>query len=619
MRRAAALLPLLVLLGLLGAVAWTRARAAEPGVHRDPVCGMEVGALTSAQWGERTFYFCCERCRELFLEDPAGHAGAARCPVCQEEGTSRPAQARLAMQWDGRLHHFCSAEHRSRFRADPGRYLLHRMWGLPNDLYYGSVGVVLALTFVLLEGRPRRAAAPERPGPDLLRWPWLRRLVVHPATRTWARLGAVAAFLAILVAGFAGHPSPTRNLAPLLTWTLWWGGLVWLVLYLGKAWCYVCPWDALAGWIDGLRLSGPRKRPWPRALRSVWPAVGLFLLLTWAEIGFGVTTRPALTAAMAVAMLALAVGSALVFERRSFCRYACLIGRISGLYALFAPVEVRARDPRRCRTCADKACRNGGEGEPCPTFQYLGTMEQNTYCVACLECAKSCRHDNVALRLRPWGADLRDLPRARPDEAWLALMMLSLTGFHGLTMTGAWLSAQERLQQHLPGLVAFTLAMAALTLGPVALYTVFAALSWAAAGDRSVRFRDFFLRQAYALLPVALFYHLAHSSEHMLVEGTRVVPLVSDPLGAGWDLLGTATWAVPPLVDLPALWVLQVAFILIGHLFGLWVSSRVSHSLYADRAAAVRSQVPMLAAMILFSVLSLWLLRQPMIMRSSAM
>lgn len=624
MRRFAAVLPLLVLLTLFGAMAWTRARSTEGGVHLDPVCGMEIGGITRAEWGDEDYYFCTEMCRVEFLQNPSLYVGGARCPVCSEQGQPKAADPKIPMQWDGRLHHFCTTEHRALFAQDPGRYLLHKMWGLPNGLYYGSVGFVLLLTFVLLEGRPGKADTASLRF-DLLRWKPLVRVLKHPMTRFAGRAITVTAFAMILLAGFWGHPSPSRNLAVVLTWTIWWGGLVWLVLFLGKAWCYVCPFDALADWTEGLRLWGRRtaglglQRPWPRALRSVWPAIVLFLALTWAEIGFGVTTRPAATATMALVMLALAIGCALVFDRRSFCRYGCLVGRISGLYALFSPIEVRARDTAACRECPGKECLKGGQGEPCPTFQYLGAMDQNTYCVSCMECVKSCPTDNVALKLRPWGEDLRDHSKARRDEAWLALMMLSLTGFHGLTMTGIWLDAQDSMNRWLPHIVGFSLGMAALALGPVALYAVFAWLGWRVAGDRQVHFADFFFRQAYALLPIALFYHLAHSSEHLLVEGTRIVPLLSDPLGHGWDLLGTASITIPPVLDLPSLWALQVLFVLIGHVFSLWVSSRVSHHMYADRAAAMRSQVPMLVAMILFSALSLWLLRQPMIMRSSAM
>ena len=38
----------------------------------DPVCGVEVTAESewTAEYGDVTFYFCCEECRDKFLEDP---------------------------------------------------------------------------------------------------------------------------------------------------------------------------------------------------------------------------------------------------------------------------------------------------------------------------------------------------------------------------------------------------------------------------------------------------------------------------------------------------------------------------------------------------------------------
>jgi hypothetical protein len=70
---------------------------------------------------------------------------------------------------------------------------------------------------------------------------------------------------------------------------------------------------------------------------------------------------------------------------------------------------------------------------------------------------------------------------------------------------------------------------------------------------------------------------------------------------------------------LGGLWILQVLFVLVGHVYGLWISSRITRRLTGDRRAAFFGQLPMLAAMVLFSVFSLWLLHQPMEMRLSAM
>ena len=67
-----------------------------------------------------------------------------------------------------------------------------------------------------------------------------------------------------------------------------------IILYTGAAWCYVCPWQAIAEWAEGVRLWGRRKEglslglKWPKPFRNVWPAIVLFAALTWIELGFGV-------------------------------------------------------------------------------------------------------------------------------------------------------------------------------------------------------------------------------------------------------------------------------------------------------------------------------------------
>jgi hypothetical protein len=151
---------------------------------------------------------------------------------------------------------------------------------------------------------------------------------------------------------------------------------------------------------------------------------------------------------------------------------------------------------------------------------------------------------------------------------------------------------------------------------------------------RDVSFRRAFVRFAYSVLPIALFYHLAHNLEHLLMEGQKVVPLLSNPFGfapgevwsvlgfsgvGAWNLFGTADWRLAPLASLPTLWLVQVLLVLVGHVYSLWIADRTARRLYPEPGAAFRSQLPMLIGMVLFSVFSLWLLKQPMEMRTSAM
>ena len=110
-------------------------------------------------------------------------------------------------------------------------------------------------------------------------------------------------------------------------------------------------------------------------------------------------------------------------------------------------------------------------------------------------------------------------------------------------------------------------------------------------------YRDYFIRYAYALLPIALFYHIAHNLEHLLMEGPKVVAMASDPFGWNWNLFGTARWAVPPLVSLEKLWLIQVFLVLVGHVYSLLVAQGTSLRLLAtSRRQRVAASFPCLWA-----------------------
>ncbi|TBR19959.1 YHS domain-containing protein [bacterium] len=564
---------LALLLALVG-LDWVR-QGGTGRVVRDPVCAMEVreGVLPTAEFGGRRYYFCSATCKDEFLKAPGSFAGAAP----RDE---------------------------------------HLMRGLPTWLFQAGVAVVIVLSFGLFELAARRGASAALSARfDLTALPGVRTALKSRALVESSRVLMASAFLGIVAAGLFGDQNPALNIAPLLTWTVWWAGLIFLILFAGKAWCTVCPWDALAGWAaKGSSLN----LPWPRAARNIWPAVALFLALTWVELGAGITLIPRATAWVALAMLALAAASAFLFERKSFCRYGCLVGRVSGLYAMFSSVEARAKDPAVCSSCRTQDCYRGSDqGDGCPTFEFPRTMTLNTYCTLCAECFKTCPHDNMALNLRPWGADLADEGRPRSDEAWLALVLLAMTGFHGLTMTPSWPGWVAGLEASwgIGYWAAFSVLMTLMLGLPAALYAGLVKAAQAQSQGRP--YGELFVRYAYALLPIALFYHLAHNAEHFLMEGPKLLRLVSDPLGWGWDLFGTAAWRPVPLITLEGLWGVQLLLVVVGHVYSLWVTDRAARRLAP--AGAFKAQLPMLAAMVAFSVFSLWLLRQPMSMRVSGM
>lgn len=116
--------------------------------------------------------------------------------------------------------------------------------------------------------------------------------------------------------------------------------------------------------------------------------------------------------------------------------------------------------------------------------------------------------------------------------------------------------------------------------------------------------------RAFAL-PIALAYVTAHYVSLLLLQGPAVGPLTSDPLGTGANLLGTAGWGIDyAFSSFTVLWYLQVAFVLSGHLAAVVLAHDRALVVFDEPRQAMRSQYWMLAVMIAFTTLALWLLSE---------
>ena len=524
---------------------------------------------------------------------------------------------------------------------------VHLMPGLPNEVFFASSILILLLSFVVFErhgkGFDPRSRARRYWRFDLTRVGWARRMIKSRWFQPAVQLPVVLAFLAVIVIGLVGSQEPGRNIAPVLTWNIWWIGLIFLVLLLGNVWCFMCPWTAIPDWImrgsltrvTAIRTLG---RKYPRFKLWMWPAIVLFAFVTWLEIVFDAANRPWLTSLLGLGMIALAWLLLVLYERKAMCRYVCFVGRVSGQYSLMGMLELRRRDNETCRACKTKDCFHGGaRGYPCPTHEFMGAMNENQYCTLCTECVKSCPHDNIGLNLRSSGADVLHPHRAKRDEAYMAILIFIVSAFHGAAMIPRWMEWEDALRGALidgqvallgvdalglagshGGMVTFTMMMLLCILVPGLVYWLLCALMRYASGRRDVSIRRVFIRFAYTLLPIALFYHLAHNATHVFWEWSKLWRLISDPLGWGYDLFGTARAPLSALWSPESIWYLQVGLVIIGHIYGIYVAQREAFRVYdGDRKASFRVHLVMMVGMIAMSLLSLWLLAQPMFMRTA--
>ncbi len=113
----------------------------------------------------------------------------------------------------------------------------------------------------------------------------------------------------------------------------------------------------------------------------------------------------------------------------------------------------------------------------------------------------------------------------------------------------------------------------------------------------------------HSLVPIALAYVVAHYFGLLSYQGQAMVYLLSDPLGDGSDFFGGAASAIDyNWISATGIWYVQVVALIVGHVAALILAHDRAISLYPDPRQAVRSQYWMLAVMVGFTSLALWLI-----------
>jgi hypothetical protein len=117
---------------------------------------------------------------------------------------------------------------------------------------------------------------------------------------------------------------------------------------------------------------------------------------------------------------------------------------------------------------------------------------------------------------------------------------------------------------------------------------------------------------AFSLVPIALAYHYAHFLSYLLIQGQLIISLASDPFGFGWDLFGTADYVIHIRVtNARFIWIFSVVAIVLGHIFAVYLSHIRAMRLYPSQSLVQRSQLPMLGLMVIYTIVSLWIVSRP--------
>lgn len=451
---------------------------------------------------------------------------------------------------------------------------------IPLSLYLAGAGLTVAVTFAMLAAFMRSAPASDAYWRFNVTRTAFGRLLVAPGFLLACRTLAVALFLGVVAAGLLGVQSPLKNIAPVMVWAIWWVGMAYISALLGNLWALVNPLDTLFTWAEvfyarfrpgGKLVIGLR---YPDAL-GAWPAVVLFVAFVWTELVWEQSDSPAYLATAMLAYSALTWFGMLLFGRATWLCRGEVFALVFGLLARFAPVEVRASSA-------------GG-------------------------------HE---LNLRPYGVGLLSREPAPASIVVLVLAILAAVCFDGFMETPLWAGLVEHYAPSAQGLAgnsdaARAWVQTAGVIGApllfVAVYLVFCLLiAWGGAPHAPVtRIAGLYV---LTLVPIAIAYHLAHYLSFLAMAGQYLIPLVSDPFSFGWDLFGTKNHFIKiGLVDARAVWYIAIGAIVVGHILAVYLAHCVALKANSDRRAALRSQWPMAALMVCYTMTSLWIIAQPIV------
>lgn len=448
-------------------------------------------------------------------------------------------------------------------------FLAHGLGGVrdlpvPAWLFFWGGAVVLVVSFVLLGALWRRPLLARLAGGRAAAGA-LSRLVLSRALRIVLQALSAGLFALVLAAALAGDTDPFRNLAPTWIYVIFWLGVPFLSAVVGDVWRVLSPWRAIAdAAVWAWERSGREARPlaaYPERLGR-WPAAVLLFAFAVLELAYSDPSNPR-ALAFATALYSYMTWFGFVaFGRERWSERGEAFAVLFGLFARIAPFV--AREGRLVLRWPLTGLA-GSESVP-GTVAFLAVM------------LGTVGFDGFS-RASTWQNLLADVEGP---------YVLENPGLADLLVSGV----------NLVGLLAFV----ALVAGA---YLLACAAARSMVGAPRSLVPDFLL----GLVPIAFVYLVAHYFSLFVIQGQFAIPLLSDPLGKGWDLLGTAGY-LPNLAPLSpnTTWYVQVGSLVAGHVAGLSVAHDRAVALFRERDAALRSQYAMLALMVLLTVGGLWLL-----------
>ncbi len=481
---------------------------------------------------------------------------------------------------------------------------------IPLSYFMAGAATAVALSFVVIGLFMRDGDGAYRyPRCNLLAAPLLGRLLSARLTLGLARAASVLLLLLVVATSLFGSENALENFSPTFVWIIWWVGMGYISALLGNLWMLINPWKTLFEWGEWLAgRAGLRRSARGRAARvtllsypagwDAMPALLGFLAFVWLENVYPGSVVPRYLGALVIVYSLYTFGGMLVFGKHVWLRYGDPFAMLFGIFARFSPTEIRVVGG--CDEC-ELNCAAGSSDDDCVD------------CYACFERADAAMRQ---FNLRPWSTGLASVGHVSWQSCAFVALALAAVTFDGLQETANWAGIQA-LGLRMLGVggvsVMDTLGVVIMPILFLGVYLLFCAGIRSLSGERATLVE---VARAYvfSLVPIALAYNMAHFLSLLLVQGQLIIPLVSDPFGFGWDIFGAAGYRIDPtVISTKFAWIVSVGAIVVGHIISVYIAHEIAVRRAANHALALRGQYPMLALMVFYTAVSLWIIAQPIV------
>jgi ferredoxin len=303
--------------------------------------------------------------------------------------------------------------------------------------------------------------------------------------------------------------------------------------------------------------------------------IGLCIII-WFEVATHMVSSPRFTALLITAIWVSAIILGVLFQRRTWCRYLCPLGKMVGIFSSTSILELRANYGICNNDCIAHSCYTGGQEcqSGCPMFEGPFSLRSNVDCIYCGNCIKNCPNQSPQMNLRLPGFELWACRRFEKPVVFLVPLIMSTQIFRGLVEAGY-------LDFFLGRGVSRPFMLFLLLTAVTAL--VFLAVK----SSERLMLQDVSATKgvsggmlSYGILFTVVAFEVAYHLERLLLFGGQILPVLGRQFGMNWENLGAsgAPWAITTL---------QVMLVLAGGLGSSVVLKRIYRSFFNEDPAGI--------------------------------